>query len=321
MFSVTQRPVDEDVLPPPPEDSLDLGNHLSGVVHHIGVVVAQRCISLDDGFVVPPMVLLDLAPLCVVPAIKLHHQPPVQQQVNITHPFKVNLGLHEDAGLAEIGSRQRLEEGVGASVHPRQNFPGFAVAPALEPLAEEVYRHVTPGDRAFDHNQGLGEGQAAQGVDQYVGEGNDRMKPGRWQQQPCVVDGRVTHCRMPLVVDMPKTWRMQAPEAVVRRGAGAGEQLPVPQHGNQVRGRRRKRVKSPVRLQDAPTHSASERGVVNPEPGKGRTAGGSAAAGECIWDIHSAMLAVPLGVRHLVAALCGELPYLIRHVRHVFGFS
>lgn len=115
---------------------------------------------------------------------------------------------------------------------------------------------------------------------------------------------------MPLVVDMPKTWRMQAPEAVVRRGAGAGEQLPVPQHGNQVRGRRRKRVKSPVRLQDAPTHSASERGVVNTEPGKGRTAGGSAAACECIWDIHSAMLAVPLGVRHLVAALCGELAYV-----------
>lgn len=174
-------------------------------------------------------------------------------------------------------------------------------------MAQEADGHVSPRYRALHHDQRLREGQTPHGVDQHIGERSDRTKPGRWQQQPCVVDGMVTHCCLPLVVDVPKNRRLHAREVVVRRGAGTGQQFPVPQYGNQVRGRRREGVKSPVRLQDASTYCPSEGGVVNSQPGKGRTAGRSATACQCICDIHSPMLVLPVGVQHPESALCGEL--------------
>src|SRR6478735_4260347 len=60
-------------------------HHRLRPVHHVGVVVAKGCISLEDRLIVTAMILLNLFPLRVVPPVQFNDQPSVHRS---TYPTR-----------------------------------------------------------------------------------------------------------------------------------------------------------------------------------------------------------------------------------------
>lgn len=110
-------------------------------------------------------------------------------------------------------------------------------------------------------------------MDQGIGQGGNGTDCGRRKQQSGVVDGLAPDSLFPPVIHMAGSRRRQAPEAVVWRSTGARQQFPVPQHRNQLRRRRRKRIESALRLQKAATGQPGE-GMRHPHQAGRVRAGG-----------------------------------------------
>ncbi|WP_285243915.1 hypothetical protein [Pseudarthrobacter sp. fls2-241-R2A-127] len=93
------------------------------------------------------MIPLNLFPLSVVPSIKLHNQPAVQQQINVPNPFQVHLRLDMDAGLAEVRPGERFQKRIRPAVHPPQDSPGLPVPVPRQALTQE-FEGISPRDTA-----------------------------------------------------------------------------------------------------------------------------------------------------------------------------
>ncbi|WP_235436462.1 hypothetical protein [Pseudarthrobacter siccitolerans] len=101
-----------------------------------------------------------------------------------------------------------------------------------------------------------------------IGQGRNGTDCARRKQQSGVVDGLAPDSLFPPVIDMAGPRRRQAPEAVVWRSTGARQQFPVPQHCNQLRRRRRKRIESALRLQKPATDSPAKGCIIHTKPGE-----------------------------------------------------
>ncbi|MDQ0145187.1 hypothetical protein J2T23_001077 [Pseudarthrobacter niigatensis] len=179
-------------------------------------------------------------------------RPAIRPQIHIPHPLQVHLRLHLDSRLPEVC--------------------------------------VAAGYGALHHDQRSRERQASKRVDQHISQGGHRLDPGGWQQEPGMMDCIPTDRLLPAVVDVAFSVRGQRPQAICSRSAGTRQQLPVLEHGNQIRRRRRKRIQTPVRLQDPRPYRPPEGGVIHSQPGKGGSPCGSAADFQGSEGIHLAMV-------------------------------
>lgn len=114
-------------------------------------------------------------------------------------------------------------------------------------------------------------------MNQDIGQGGDGTGCARRKQQPGVVDGLAPDSLFPPVIHVAGSRRRQAPEAVVWRSTGARQQFPVPQHRNQLRRRRLKRIESALRLHKAAADSPAKGCVIHTKPGEYGPAGSPAA--------------------------------------------
>jgi hypothetical protein len=184
--------------------------------------------------------------------------------------------LNGDTCLAKVRPRQRFEQGVRTLIHPLQDSPRLTVAPARKPLAKELNGHIPSPHSALNHDQGLSKRQATQSMDQDIGQGRNGTDCARRKQQSGVVDGLAADSLFPPVINMAGSRRRQAPEAVVWRSTGARQKLAVPQDGNQLRRRRRKRIQSTLRLQKPATDSPAKGRIIHTKSGEYGPAGGPA---------------------------------------------
>lgn len=78
----------------------------------------------------------------------------------------------------------------------------------------------------FHHHQGFRERQATQGVNEYVGQGCNRLAVMRPKEEAGRVDG-VPDCLLPAVIHMRYIGGLQRPKPIMGSGAGADQQLAV----------------------------------------------------------------------------------------------
>lgn len=100
-------------------------------------------------------------------------------------------------------------------------------------------------------------------MNQDICQGRHRLEVWGREHESAVVDRVTTHRFPPAVVNMSPPIGGQGPQPVGSHGAGTRQQLPVPERGDQVRRRRRKRVQPPAGLQESRTHSAPEGSIIH----------------------------------------------------------
>ncbi len=246
-------------------------------------------------------------------SIQLHNQGALQQEVHISDAVDVDLRFHPDAGLAEIRPGEGLQQGFGSAVHPVKDLSGAAISPPGESVAQEPDCHVAPADGALHHDQGFSERQASQRVDEHVTERSNRAVGVRLEEQSVVPGLPLEGCTAS-VMHMERTGGVHMPEPVEGRRAAAREELPVPQQRHLVRSRRRERVETPDRLQDAGPHRPPQCRVVDSQAGHRRPPGRSPADRQGPEDIHGAIVSPATRCRESVDPLCGHLHVTRRSV-------
>ncbi|MCO4275817.1 hypothetical protein NG701_15485 [Pseudarthrobacter sp. HLT3-5] len=180
------------------------------------------------------MVFLHLGPLGMLPAVQLHHQPALQQEINLAHTRKVGLGFHADPGLPEVGPGQGFQERARTPVHPPQDLTRRAVPLSWQPGPQKVHGHFAPLNGTFHHHQGLGKAQAPQRVDEDIGQCGHGPVGLRWQQQAGMVDPVAGDRFGPAVMHMQRARGRQRPQPMEGRGAGTRQELAVTQQAHKL---------------------------------------------------------------------------------------
>jgi len=211
-----------------------------------------------------------------------------------------------EPGTYEGGVCENLKQRVGPGNDEIQHCPCPGVPVPGEAPAEEYQADVTTADGALNHHQGLTFRQAAQGVQQDVGQTDHRQGRVPGMKNAAVLNdagrGRsMAHAKV-------KTFsRHERPQAVAGRGRKAGQQTPDLSGGPVGTGiPRQGKVSAADPHNDAGHQACREVLTGKPDPLQGRRRRRSTPGCQECGKLHQLNLTVTKRTRNCAGAVCGQ---------------
>ena len=206
----------------------------------------------------------------------------------------------------EVVVGQDLQDGIRPWDHAIQGGPGTGIAVSSELAPEEIQGYVSPLGCALKHDQRLHWRQAAQRMDENVGQPSDRQ-PRVWRVATSAMGQRPRR-------RLPMPWRqvhwtciLQRPQPVRRRSRQTRQQCVALQGQAQHTGFTRQAVDAPADPYNAP---GSQRFVEacsgESGPAKRRSPGHTGTLAKKSLDIHGSTVAAARREGQIRAAPCGQ---------------